>query len=71
MEFWDPDTCYCKIRTERPSVNGEFIKRCRIHANSRNTLDVTQHNRDNQERQETNDRIRDEKKAITREATRP
>ena len=71
MIRWSPDTCFCICESSRPSINGTFIKRCRVHATARNTTDVYQHNIANQERQETDDDIREQKKRTTREATRP
>ena len=71
MIRWHPDTCYCIVECPSPSKNGKFLKKCRTHANSRNTTDVYQHNIANQERQELDDKIRDNKKRITKEATRP
>ena len=68
---WFPDTCYCEIETNAPSKNGKFSKRCRVHATTRNTIDVYQHNIANQERQETDEATRDAKKRATRESTRP
>ena len=44
MIRWQPETCYCSIITQRPSVNGKFETRCRLHATTRNTIDVYQHN---------------------------
>ena len=68
---WSPSTCFCIIECKAPSINGSFKQRCRIHATSRNTTDVYQHNIANQERQELDDKIRDDKKRATKEATRP
>ena len=44
MIRWSPDTCYCIILAPAPSKEGKFEKRCRIHQNSRSTLDVYAHN---------------------------
>ncbi len=57
MITWSPSTCFCVIKTEAPSKNGSFKRRCRVHATTRNTTDVYQHNIANQERQETNEEI--------------
>jgi len=71
MIVWEPSTCYCKIKSTRPGASGEFLRRCRIHANSRDTLDVYVHNIANQERNEPNRQLRLDKKNATRESTRP
>jgi len=41
---WKPDTCYCIMDVPRPSVNGTFVQRCRIHPSPRTTTDVYKHN---------------------------
>jgi len=51
MIRWQLETCFCIIITERPSVKGTFEQRCRLHANARDTLVVTQHNIDNKAKQ--------------------
>jgi len=42
-----PSTCHCVWISERPSIEGKFEKRCRIHQRA-TTLEVYQHNIDNQ-----------------------
>jgi len=59
------------IECERPSVNGKYIERCRVHINSRDTTDCYQYNIAHQERLEPDENIRDEKKRVTKEITRP
>jgi len=41
---WIPDTCFCIIICDRPSIKGKYEKRCRIHQNSRTTLDCHNYN---------------------------
>jgi len=41
---WLPDTCYCSIICPRPSINGTFEKRCRLHKRTNSTLEVYAHN---------------------------
>jgi len=69
--IWDPDTCYCRIECIRPRENGKFVRRCRVHINSRATVDVYLHNIANQERTSLPANQRDNKKHATRESTRP
>lgn len=71
MQIWNPDTCYCEIRSLSPAIEGVYVKRCSIHANSRDTRDCYQYNIDHQERTTTDEVIREQKKRATREATRP
>jgi len=40
MIRWWPATCYCVVDCPRPSVNGKFINRCKIHRNSLLTTEV-------------------------------
>ena len=68
---WIPDTCHCVIITEAPSKNGKFKERCKVHTTTRNTTDVYEYNKLHQERTEPDDKVRDEKKRATKEATRP
>lgn len=44
MKLWKPDTCFCIILCEAPSINGTFVKPCELHKNTRNTTDVYVHN---------------------------
>jgi len=48
--IWAPDTCHCEIKCIDPATNGIFLKRCRIHNTSRNTVEVYQHNLTNRTR---------------------
>ena len=74
--IWDPDTCYCKIECNRPSVDGIFIKRCYIHLTTRKTTDVYAHNQTNRTRASeqgtpTKERAGEDRKRQVRESTRP
>lgn len=71
MQRHSPDTCYCVYDSERPSLEGKYIVRCSIHANSRDTRDCYQYNIDNQERAEPDEDKREQKKRVTKELTRP
>jgi len=73
---WSPDTCYCIVECQAPSKNGSFVKRCRVHATSRNTTDVYQHNLSNRVRSteqgtETKERAGSERKRLLRDGTKP
>lgn len=50
MIIWEPDTCYCSIKTERPGVPGEFLIRCTLHKNARHTVVTYNHNKANKRR---------------------
>jgi len=41
MITWETTTCACIIRCERPSVEGEFLVRCKSH---RTTVKAYEHN---------------------------
>jgi len=81
MQIWNPDTCYCEIESERPSIPGKFIHRCTIHENSRTTLDVYDHNvahraRANEIKDTSDPDVKDvsvatTRKRLLRESTRP
>lgn len=73
---WSPDTCYCVIKCERPSKDGSFIKRCRIHPTTRKTTDVYQHNlthriKSTEQGSEAKEKIGDDRKRSVRESTKP
>jgi len=69
MKWW-PDTCYCIIKCDAPSKDGSFVKRCRLHQNTRKTTDVYAHNLTNRKKSsETDDKAKKRKSEI-KEATR-
>ena len=71
MITWESDTCYCKIKSKSPAIQGEYLERCRIHQNSRDTRDCYLYNIAHQERADPDEDSREQKKRVTRDLTRP
>jgi len=67
---WWPDTCFCIIDCKRPSLNGEYIQRCRIHLTSRDTTECYAYNLLHRKKQIENDDQGDIRKRTVKEATR-
>jgi len=49
--IWEPNTCYCIMLIERPSKDGEFIEKCKLHKNETRTTVVYTHNKANKFKQ--------------------
>jgi len=60
------DTCYCIIDL----INKTYIKKCRIHQNSRDVKDCLLHNQANQFQSDP-EGTREQKKRVVKETTRP
>ena len=75
---WYPDTCYCAIQcglnslgNGAPNVNGKFIQRCRLHQNSRNTMEVYNHSLSLRIKSTETNEAGQERKRLVKESTRP
>ena len=69
--IWGSDTCDCVVICERPSKNGTYKHRCRIHLTSRNTTDVYQYNLQHRKRStESDDQARQRKNNVRKDTER-
>jgi len=74
--IWFPDTCFCQIECDRPSIDGKFIERCRIHQSTARTTTVYAYNlthriKPTERGSDAKERIGEERKRLVKEATKP
>ena len=74
MIRWWPNTCHCIIEFPHGKTpddgGGTFIQRCKVHKNSRDTIEAFEYNRANRTRDSETEETADTRKRRVRDATR-